>query len=66
MVRKIFVGGINRMGSVKNPEARKHQLVPQNPLDTNMILEVYLALHREWKGAIPTTNVYVSLCLNHV
>ena len=28
------------MGRVENPEARKHQPIPQNPLDMNTILEI--------------------------
>ena len=66
MLKKIVTGNIYHMGKVENPGAQKHQSVPQNPPDTNKILEISMVLHREWPGALPTTNLYISLCLTHV
>ena len=61
MLMWTIAGGICHMGRVAKPEARNHQKVPQNPPYMNKILEISLVLHREWKGAIPTTNMYVAL-----
>ena len=38
------------MGRVAKPKAQKHQPVPQNPLDTNKILEISLALRGSGHG----------------
>ena len=50
MLRWTVAGGIDRMGRIAKPEARKCQLVPQNPLDTNTILEISLALIESVQG----------------
>ena len=38
------------MGRVENPKDRKHQPVPQNPPDTNTILEISPALTESVQG----------------
>ena len=38
------------MGRVENPKARKHQPVPQNPLDMNTILDISPALIESDQG----------------
>ena len=40
MLMRTVTGIIDRMGRVANPKVRKHQMVPQNPPDTNTILEI--------------------------
>ena len=63
MLKRTVARGIYHMDRVAKPEAQKNQKVPQNIPDTSNILEISLALHREWQGAIPTTNMYISLFL---
>ena len=50
MLKRIVTGEIYRMGRVTDPEAQNHQLVPQNPPDTNNILEISLALTESGQG----------------
>ena len=50
MLRKTATRGISHMVRVAKPEARKHQPVPQNPLDTNNILKISLALTESGQG----------------
>ena len=50
MIRRTVTGEIDCMGSVENPEARKHQPIPQNPLDTNKISKISLALTESGQG----------------
>ena len=52
-MRDLPYGKGNKARSLKAPK------VPQKPPDTNKILVVYLELHREYQGAIPTTNIQV-------
>ena len=50
MLKRKFVGGIDHMGRVAKLEARKHQPVPQNPPDTNTILEISPTLTESGQG----------------
>ena len=50
MLRLTVVEGIYHMGRVENIEFQKHQKVPQNPLDTNKILEISLVLRESGQG----------------
>ena len=54
------------MGKVTNTEAQKHTKGTSKPLDMNKILEIYPVLNKKAQGDIPTTNVCVVSCLNHV
>ena len=50
MLKWTVAGKIDRMGRVANPEARKHQLIPQNCPYMNTILEISLALIESDQG----------------
>ena len=50
MLKQEFAGRIDHMGKVANPEAQKNQPVPQNPPDTNTILEISLTLIESEEG----------------
>ena len=63
MPRRKYIGGIDHIGRVENPEALNHQLVTQNPPNTNTILEISLALTESGQG-YPNHNHVRFLVLN--